>query len=682
MDRYKMMNYYRLFSTRDFEEANFYQGNDLGAVWTEAETRFRVWAPTAHRVVLHLYETGDHEDLKESIPMVEDIGGTWRTVVGGDLNGIYYTFSVTVEDETKEAVDPYAKAAGVNGNRGMVVNLSATDPEGFREEVIPEFINSTDAVIYEVHIRDFSMDQSSGMKLKGKYLAFTEMRTKNSYFASTGVEHLKELGITHVHLLPIFDYATVDETKLLEEQFNWGYDPKNYNVPDGSYSTDPYHGEIRIKEFKRMVQALHQSGIRVIMDVVYNHTMESDESNFNRIVPGYYYRMTSDGYFSNASGCGNETASERAMVRKFIIDSVVYWATEYHIDGFRFDLMGIHDIGTMNELRHELDEIEPGILIYGEGWTGGSSPLPDWERALKSNMERLDHKIAVFSDNLRDGIKGSVFSARERGFVNGQQGMEETIKYGVVASTLHNQVDYRRVHYTNAPCAVEPTQIINYTSSHDNLTLWDKLMVSNPEDSLEDRIKMNLLSAAIVMTCQGIPFFQAGEEFLRSKPVNEAETIFEENSYRSPDFVNSLKWDRKTDYKDVFAYYQGLIAFRKAHSALRMTRTSDLQANLSFIYGLQSNVVAFIVHSSHKEASVKDGGISDEVMEFICVIYNANRERVTLRITEGEWEVYAKGKQAGTDILGIITGGEVTVEPISAMIMIRNEGIVELAHLS
>jgi len=655
MENIIVMDYYKYFSNREFEEANFYEGNDLGAVWTKGETFFRLWAPTATAVMLNLFETGDQEDLIESIPMVIDEKGTWVAAVNRNLNGIYYTYSVTVENESKEAVDPYAKAVGTNGNRGMVIDLSSTDPAGFAKENKPLFENATDAIIYEIHVRDFSMDQSSGMTNTGKFLAFTEEGTVNSFSDPTGIDHLKDLGITHVHLLPSFDYATVDETRMGEDQFNWGYDPKNYNVPEGFYSTNPSRGEIRVMEFKRMVQALHQNGIRVIMDVVYNHTMECEESNFNRIVPGYYYRMTADGYFSNASACGNETASERAMMRKFIIDSVVYWVEEYHIDGFRFDLMGIHDCQTMNEIREALNRIDPSILMYGEGWTGGQSPLPDYERALKVNMCKVDSNIAAFSDNLRDGIKGSVFSKWDRGFVNGKEGMEETIKFGVVASTSHNQVNYQRVNYSNAPWASQPTQTVNYASAHDNLTLWDKLALSNENDSIQDRIKMNLLSAAIILTCQGIAFFQAGEEFLRSKPRDEEGTVFEENSYNSPDFVNSLKWDRKSDYIDVYNYYKGLIAFRKSYRALRMTTTAEIQANLRFLEGLQPNVVAFMVN---------------QAKETICVIYNANRETINLQIPEGEWNVYAKELLAGTEVLETITGGEVTVGPISAMILV------------
>lgn len=655
MEKVRMLEYYKLFSTREFEEANYYQGDDLGAVWTKEETRFRVWGPTAIQVILNLYRTGDGDDLLQSIPMLKAVRGTWMLAVKGDLKGVYYTYTVTVDGESKEAVDIYAKAVGVNGMRSMVIDLSSTNPTGFTEEKKPELVNTTNAIIYELHIRDFSIDVSSGMLNKGKYLAFTETGTKNLSGDTTGIDYLKELGITHVHLMPAFDFKSIDESKLSEPQFNWGYDPLNFNVPEGSYSTDPYHGEVRVREFKQMVQALHRSGIRVIMDMVYNHTMDSEDSSFNKIVPGYYYRLTQDGSFSNASGCGNETASERLMMRKFIIDSVIYWAKEYHIDGFRFDLMGIHDLKTMKELRKALDELEPGLLIYGEGWTGGMSPLPDWERALKVNIRYLDPQIAAFNDNLRDGIKGSVFDYAECGYISGRNGMEDTIKFGVVAATLHEWIDYPKVLYSIGPWAIEPTQCVNYTSAHDNLTLWDKITLATPWAGREDRIKMNLLAASILLTSQGIPFFQAGEEFLRSKPKNAENNEYIENSYCSPDFVNSLKWDKRTENKEVIDFYKGLIAFRKAHSALRMTKAQDIESRLRFLKWLDPNLIAFIItHPSEGD---------------ICVIYNSNREGKHIHIPEGKWKVYMKGKRAGTDILEVNTGGVISIDPISALVM-------------
>jgi pullulanase len=590
--------------------------------------------------------------------MNQDVKGTWYTEKSGDLDKVYYTYTVTVDGVAQETVDPYAKAVGVNGERGMIVNLKATDPAGFSEDSRPEFVNPTDAVIYELHIRDFSVNDSSGMKNKGKYLAFTEVGTTTPSGISTGIDHLTELGVTHVHLLPSFDYGSINEATLSNQDFNWGYDPVNYNVPEGSYSTDPYKGEVRINEYKQMVQSLHQEGIRVIMDVVYNHTFNTD-SNLNKTVPGYYYRMTEEGQYFNASGCGNETASERAMVRKFIVDSVVYWATEYHIDGFRFDLMGIHDVETMNAIREALNMIDPTILVYGEGWTAGDSPLPENERAIKANMPLLDTGIAAFSDDLRDGIKGSVFEELEKGFVTGASGFEESIKFGIVASTEHPQIDYSKVNYSDAAWAKAPTQTISYASAHDNLTLWDKIATSNTTDSLEDRKKMNLLSAAIVMTSQGIPFFQAGEELLRSKPMDETGTSFDENSYQSSDSVNSIKWDSKEANRDVYEYYKGLIAFRKAHPALRMITTEELQKNLTFLENMPEKVVGYTIDHSPNNESEKS----------ICIIFNANKAATPVTVPEGCWNVYVRGDKAGTEILETIKGGSIIVDPISALVL-------------
>lgn len=657
MENHRLLEFYHCFSTKEFEDANYYIGNDLGAEWTKEVTQFRVWAPTADWVRLNLYESGNDGNSYHSFAMNKDVNGTWALRVEGNLDRVYYTYSVTVDSETREAVDPYAKAVGLNGLRGMVIDLEATNPLEFEDEHRLPCLNATESIVYELHVRDFSMDSNSGMINKGKYLAFTEQGTKNGYGDPTGLDYLKQLGITHVHLLPVFDYATVDERGQSEPQFNWGYDPRNYNAPEGSYSTDPYHGEVRVKEFKQMVQALHQHGIRVVMDVVYNHTWESADSNFNKIVPGYYYRLTPEGYFSNASGCGCETASERAMVRKFMVDSVLYWAKEYHIDGFRFDLMGIHDIRTMNEIRRNLNEVAPDILLYGEGWTGGLSPLPDWERALKINIKSMDSGIAVFNDNLRDGVKGSVFAGSERGFVGCRGGMEDTIKFGVVAATLHDNIDYWKVLYSNSYWAAEPTQCVNYTSAHDNFTLWDKINLTGPWEPKEDLLRMNLLSAAIILTCQGIPFFQAGEEFLRSKPLNEEKTIFEGNSYCSPDSINCLKWNDSTIHKEVVEFYKGVIAFRKVHKSLSMTRTEDIRQYLRFFEWLEPNIVAY--HITHPEDNE------------ICIIYNANRESKTIQIPEGEWDVCVKGKKAGTQVIENVYGGEVTVEAISTTILVR-----------
>lgn len=641
------------FSSESFEDKYTYEGDDLGAIYTKEKTSFRLWAPTASKVELNLYEGGSGDNLIETVPMTSDVKGTWVHEKTGDLNGTYYTYSVTVGDTTNEAVDPYAKAVGVNGMRGMVIDLDSTDPEDFGNDTKPEFINMTDAVIYELHVRDLSSDSSSGITNTGKYLGLTESGTKNSAGIATGLDHIKELGVTHVHLLPSFDYASVDENK--DDQFNWGYDPQNYNVPEGSYSTDASNGAVRVKEYKEMVQTLHENGIRVVMDVVYNHTFSTD-SNFQKIVPDYYYRMV-DGGFSNASGCGNETASERAMVRKYIVDSVVYWVNEYHVDGFRFDLMGIHDIETMNAIREALNEIDPSIIIYGEGWTSGDSTLPESERALKSNTSKLNG-IAVFSDDIRDALKGNVFDSLDKGYVSGKEGLENDIKYSVVGATSNDQVDYDAYEKSSGAWSPSPSQTINYVSCHDNYTLWDKLETSNPDDSVEDRIKMNNLASAIVFTSQGIPFIQAGEEMLRSKPLGDG--TVSSNSYNLTDQVNSLKWDELTQNQSVYEYYKGLIAFRKAHGALRMTTTEEVQNNLTFIDGLDPNVVAYTIENSP----------NGETAESLYVIYNANKESVQITLPNGNWDVYVNGEKAGTDVIETVSG-KVEVSGISAMVLAK-----------
>ena len=640
------------FSNKDNEKKYFYDGKDLGATYKKSHTKFKVWAPTADRVAVRLYQAGKGDNFIQEFDMELTSKGVWQTKVEEDIKGVYYTYSITIEGKTTEAVDIYAKACGVNGIRGMVVDLSSTNPPEWDKTLRPKFKNPTDAVIYELHIRDFSVDESGHILNKGKYLAFTENGNKNSEGLSTGVDHLKELGITHVHLLPCFDYYSVDEENYYS-QFNWGYDPQNYNIPEGSYSTDPANGEVRIKEFKQMVQALHKNQIRVVMDVVYNHTMLTENSNFNKIVPGYYYRHKEDGSFSNGSECGNETASESLMFRKFMVDSVCYWAREYKIDGFRFDLMGLHDIETMNEIREALNKINPSIIIYGEGWAASESPLMESKRAVKANTHFMTG-VASFSDDIRDAIKGHVFDAKEQGFVNGKDGLTESIKFGIVGSTRHKQIDYSKVKYSKSAWAKSPTQTVNYCEAHDNLTLWDKLAVSNENDSIEDRIKMDKMAAAIVFTSQGIPFIQAGQEFLRSKPLGIG---FDGNSYKSPDSVNSLKWDKKTENKEVFEYYKGLIEFRKAHPALRMTTTKDVSSRLRFMNNLDENVVGFRI-------------VTDN--ERLIVIHNATKESKMITIPSGLWKVYVDDKKAGTKIIKKIKGGKIAVQPISTLVLARS----------
>jgi pullulanase len=534
-----------------------------------------------------------------------------------------------------EAVpDPYAKAVGVNGKERMIIDLKQSNPKGWGNDKSPAFSllpgkrgvggEATDAVIYELHVRDASIAANSGIKNKGKFLGLTETGTKNSEGLSTGLDHLKDLGVTHIHLLPVFDFYSINEAKPDSPQYNWGYDPLNYNTTEGSYSTNPYDGISRIKEFKQLIKAFHENGLRVVMDVVYNHTMFTENSVFNQLVPGYYYRQARDGKFSNATACGNETASERAMMRKFMLESVKYWVQEYHVDGFRFDLMGVHDIATMNLISKELHRIKPGILLYGEGWTAGACPLPDSLRAIKANAAKLDG-IAVFSDDIRDGIKGSVFNSNDKGFSSGKPGLEESIKFGIVASCKHPQVDYTKVNYSKAPYAAGPYNTITYAECHDNHVLWDKLAISAPDATEAQRKEMHKLALSIVLTSQGISFLHAGTEFLRTKKGNE-------NSYNAGDSINAIDWSLKTKNHDVFEYVKALIKMRKDHPAFRMKTAKQIAANITFMGKLPEGVIAYTINGA---------AVKDKWSNIFVLLNGSNRERVfTLPSSPREWKVY------------------------------------------
>lgn len=651
------------FSTEEFEEAFTYDGDDLGVTYTPEKTNFRVWAPTASEVAINFYKEDGDKEAWETQPMLKDKKGTWVYEAAGDYLNIYYTYSVTVDSITREAVDPYAKAVGTNGKRGMVIDLASTNPENFEDDERPKFKNMTDAVIYELHVRDLSSDADSGIENIGKFLGLTETGTKNKAGEATGLDHIKDLGVTHIHLLPSFDYASVDESKGNSDQFNWGYDPQNYNVPEGSYSTNAADGNVRVKEYKEMVQALHKNNIRVIMDVVYNHTYNIEDSNFQKIVPDYYYRKNGDSY-SNGSGCGNETASERSMMRKFMLDSVVYWAKEYHVDGFRFDLMGVHDITTMNEIRMALDEIDPSIMLYGEGWTGGESCYPETERVTKANVSKVEG-LAAFSDDFRDGLRGNVFDEKDKGFVTGNDAYNEDVKFGIVAATNHSQINKEKLTKSKEAWASSPEQCINYVSCHDNLTLWDKIATSNADNSEEDRIAMNKLAASIVFTAQGVPFIQAGEELLRTKPSTDGNG-FDANSYRSPDSTNSIKWGTKAEKKDVYEYYKGLIAFRKAHKALRMTKTDDVNKSLKFMDGMEGNAIGYTI----------TGSPSGEKADAIMVIHNANTKNITVDLPDKDaWKVYVNGEKAGTECLEEVNT-TVTVKGISTTVLVKEKASI------
>lgn len=636
-----------------FDDYPVYEGSDLELIYSPQSSSFRVWAPTASEVKLLLYDNGNEGGAYKNTNMNRSDDGTWDLEIKENLKGKFYTFQIRIGEKwLDETPGMWVKATGVNGKRAAIIDFSETNPDGWENDVHPPLKNYTDIMLYEVHVRDFSISQTSGMKNKGKFLAFTERGTKNAAGESTGIDHLKELGITHIHLLPSFDFASIDETKLNDNKYNWGYDPVNYNVPEGSYSTDPYNPVTRIKEFKQMVQSLHQSGIRVIMDVVYNHTAAAKDSHLNLLVPDYFYRMNADSTWSNASGCGNETASERAMMRKFIIESVVYWASEYHIDGFRFDLMGIHDIETMNEVRAALDKIDPSIFVYGEGWTAANSPLSEEKRAVKKNAKQLEN-IAVFSDDIRDALKGSWMHSEIPGFVSGIDSLEESVKFGVVGATQHPQVDYTKLIYSKSSYVNNPTQIINYVSCHDDMCLVDKLNEAKPLDATpEELIRFNKLAQTVVFTSQGVPFLYAGEELYRNKKGIH-------NTYQSPDSINQIDWNFKTINKDIFTYYKNLISLRKNHAAFRIPTQDMLQQHLKFLNFLVPNTVGFTL-TDH---------VNGETWKDILVLYNGNRKAVKVSIPMGEWNVVCHDGQINLSGFVQVKDSIFTIAPSSASIL-------------
>ncbi len=633
-----------LYSTEEFERKYTYSGTDLGARWTKERTAFRLWAPTAKSVKVNLYSSGNPgaEDRMAQIEMKPAVAGTWTAEADGDLHGVYYTYTVELEEGVREACDPYARTTGVNGQRAMILDLRSTDPEGWAEDRDPNGGKSiTDAVIYELHVRDLSTDPSSGVENRGKFLGVIEEGTTTADGIPTGLDHIKSMGITHLHLLPSYDYGSVDEAHPEREQFNWGYDPVNFNVPEGSYATDPYHGEVRVKEMKQMIRGLHKSGISVILDVVYNHVHDGETFCFNRIVPAYFSR-THNGHYSNGSGCGNDTASERSMVHKYIVDSVMYWADEYHIDGFRFDLVGLIDVDTINELVASVRARHPGVIFYGEGWSIATElTKPDVTMATQHNAWQTPH-FAYFSDTLRDVLRGYVFDNWAYGYVAGAQGLEELVK-----KCFLGRPDW----------CPSPTQTINYASCHDNMSLFDRLTLSTPDACFADRVRMNNLAAAIYMLSQGVPFLQAGEEMLRSKPLPGGG--FEYNSYASPDSVNSIKWGElsKPEYAANADYYRGLIAFRKAHPTLRLTTDAAVREQVHSLEGLESNVVGFHLRCS-----------ADDPAAAIIVLYNPNKTPTTVALPRGRWNICINDRTAGTEPLLTLEGG-VSVAPISACVL-------------
>jgi pullulanase len=616
----------QLFSSKaqlpDFNKYPVYKGNDLGLTYSPDKSVLRIWSPVAERAELLVYEQGSGGLPVQTFEMSKRDGGIWISDLKGDYKGKFYVFRIMINKSWMDEVpDPYAKIVGINGYRAMIADLKESNPAGWENDKSVFLRHATNAVIYELHIRDASIAANSGIIHKGKFKGLTEKGTKNESGLSTGLDHLKELGVTHIHLLPFFDYNSVDETKP-DAKYNWGYDPLNYNAPEGSYSTSPYDGITRIKELKELIQTLHANGLNVVMDVVYNHTALTEKSYFNQLVPGYYYRQTPAGKFSNATACGNETASERPMMRKFILESMKFWVQEYHIDGFRVDLMGVHDIATMNIISKELHRLNPGILIYGEGWTAGSSPLPDSLRALKKTAYKLDH-IAVFSDDIRDGIKGSVFRHEEPGFASGKTGLEESIKFGVVAACKHPQVNYKKVNYSKKPYAAAPYNTISYCECHDNHTLWDKLAISSTDTGEPVRRQMHKLALSIVLTSQGIAFLHAGTEFLRSKRGVE-------NSFDSPDSINAIDWNLKTKNKDIYDYVMELINMRKAHPAFHMHTAKQIAANIHFLKNTRGNVIAYSINGQAVNDSWKK----------IFVVYNGSAKEQSLSLPEGKWRYF------------------------------------------
>lgn len=643
-----------LFNSEEFK-IRFHYNGVLGSTYSKNSTSFCLWAPTSSKVDLIIYN-GDNLDKHI---MDKGKSGEWFITLNGDFKGVYYSYETYVYGEKNIVVDPYAKAVSVNGEKSMVIDLEDTNPKGWNLDEKPKLEAITDSILYEMHVRDFSIDENSGVdeKNRGKYLGLVEEGTKlRGSEIKTTFDHLKDLGITHVHLLPVFDYKSINEADINSKEYNWGYDPQNFNALEGSYSSNPFNGEVRILEFKQVILKLHEAGIGVVMDVVYNHTFESKNNCLNLAVPYYYHRTNENNMFTDGTGCGNETASERSMFRRYMIDSVKYFADEYHIDGFRFDLMAVHDIETMKEIRKELDSIDNSIIMYGEGWNGGNSSLSKEKAAFKINTSKYSNmQIACFSDEIRDAIKGDVFIAENKGFINGGIGKEESIKCGIIGQVAYEAgVAYGQVTPWVA-WANQPYQTINYDSAHDNYTLWDKLNLSCKYSSTEDLIKMNMLAAAIVLLSQGIPFLHGGEEFLRTKSNEYG--IFVENSYKSSDLVNKIDWNRKKEYIEVFNYYKGLIKVRKAYKEFRLGSAGRIREKLRFLIRgkdfYNDKVVGF---------RIKD-------KEDIIVVFNANNYSIKVNIPNGKWGVLAKENLVGTDILEIINGENLYVEPLSTCII-------------
>lgn len=604
--------------------------------YTPEQTVFKLNAPV--RPVLRLYNAGMGGKLVKTVKLRPAGKNLWAATVKGDLKGRFYTFDMG----RGQTPGVFAKAVGVNGARGAVIDMASTNPQGWETDRRPATKSPADLVVYEMHHRDFSIDASSGLQHKGKFLALTE---------PGAIAHLKELGVNAIHILPSFDYASVDESHLERPQYNWGYDPLNYNVPEGSYSTDPYTPAVRIREFKQMVQALHKAGIRVILDVVYNHTFDLKGSNFERTYPGYYYRYKADGTPSDGSGCGNETASEQPLMRRFMIESVKYWINEYHIDGFRFDLMGIHDIETMRQIRAEVNKIDPTIFIYGEGWSAGTCAYPQEKLAMKANMKQLPG-IAAFSDEMRDALRGPFSDDSKGGFLARVPGTEESLKFGIVGGVAHPQVDMSKVNYSKEVWANEPTQMVAYVSCHDDMCLTDRLRASIPGISTDELVRLDLLAQTAVFTSQGVPFILSGEEMLRDKKGVH-------NSFNAPDSINHLDWNNLKKYPQVFDYYKGLTRLRKAHPAFRLGKAGLVRDNLRFL-SAPAHCVAYCISNRN---------VPGEEWNNTIVILNAGKETAKVAVPGGKYTIVAKEGVIIPEGMGEMEGAEAFVAPQSALII-------------
>lgn len=606
--------------------------------YSPRQTTFKLNAPK--KPTLRIYEAGRGGNAIKKIKMKQTAENVWEATVSGDLKGKFYTFDIG----RGETPGVFAKAVGINGHRGAIIDMQTTNPSGWNSDQRLALKSPADLIIYEMHHRDFSIDPSSGLVNKGKFLALTEQKA---------IRHLKELGINAVHILPSFDFASIDEANTTTPQYNWGYDPQNYNVPEGSYSFDAEQPTRRILEFKQMVQALHKAGIRVILDVVYNHTFDIKGGNFDRTFPMAYYRYTADGKPSNGSGCGNETASEKPLMRQFMLESMKYWADEYHIDGFRVDLMGIHDIETMNLIRKELSSIDPNIFIYGEGWTAGTCAYPTEKLALKAHIKQMPG-IAAFSDEIRDALRGPFSDDKQASFLGGIAGFEESIKAGIAGMIAHPQVDYTKVNYTKEPWANEPTQMIAYVSCHDDMCLVDRLKASIPEAAydMEEVIRLDQLAQTVVFTSQGIPFMLSGEEMLRDKKGVH-------NSFNSPDEINHLDWNNLKKCPQVFAYYKGLIQMRKAHPAFRLGSAELVRKHLEFLPTQQDCLVAF---------RLKNHAGGDK-WNNIYVVLNGNTDLQSVNIPKGKYTIVANNGVINEAGIGEMEGGEVMIDAQTALIL-------------